>query len=168
MDRQDLWEDTLVIFTSDHGHMLGEHGVTGKNRYHAWNEMSRIPLFIHLPGGRNAGERAEGVTQNIDLFPTILEYFSREKEERMERAQRRKEQDKKNLAGRTFIPPDWSMPVQGRSLWPLLNREKEKIRDYAIYGWFGKPVNITDGEYTNFRVAANDKNAPLYLYAADV
>lgn len=166
MDRQNLWEDTLVIFTSDHGHMLGEHGVTGKNRYHAWNEMSRIPLFVHLPGDENAGERVAGVTQNIDIFPTILEYFSREKEERRERAEKRREQDKKELAGRMFIPPGWSMPVQGRSLWPLLKKEKEKIRDYAIYGWYGMPVNITDGEYTYFRAAANDRNAPLYLYAA--
>ncbi len=73
MDAQNLWEDTMVIFTSDHGHMLGEHCETGKNRFHAWNEMSRIPLFVHLPGDRNAGMHVRAVTQNIDIMPTLLE-----------------------------------------------------------------------------------------------
>lgn len=167
MDRQNLWKDTLVIFTSDHGHMLGEHGVTGKNRYHAWNEMSHIPLFVHLPGDENAGERVSAVTQNIDLFPTILEYFSREKEERIERVRKQREQKEHHMAGKMFIPPDWEMPVHGKSLWPLLKKEQEKIREYAIYGWFGKPVNITDGVYTYFR-AANMRNTPLYLYASSL
>lgn len=138
-DRQDMWEDTLILFTSDHGHMLGEHGVTGKNRYHAWNEMSRIPLFIHLPGGKFAGEHRDGITQNIDLFPTIWEAF----------------------AGQKIV--ELPAQIHGKSLWPMLKKEAEKTRDYAIYGWFGKPVNITDGIYTYFRAACKD-NAPLYAY----
>ncbi|MDL2232440.1 sulfatase-like hydrolase/transferase [Ruminococcaceae bacterium OttesenSCG-928-L11] len=140
MDRQNLWEDTMVIFTSDHGHMLGEHGVTGKNQFHAWNEMSHIPLFVHLPGGKGAGTRCNAVTQNVDLCPTMLDYY-----------------------GVTEYPP--VMPkLHGKSWKPLLDGETEKVRDYAIYGWHGKPVNITDGQYTYFRAAKDDSNAPLYSY----
>ena len=138
-DRQNLWEDTLIIFTSDHGHMLGEHGVTGKNRYHTWNEMSRIPLFIHVPGGLGDGGRRECVTQNIDLFPTILE-----------------------AAGRTDFS-GLERQLHGKSFWKVLRGEAEKVRDYGIYGWFGKPVNITDGTYTYFRAACRE-NRPLYAY----
>lgn len=140
MDRQNLWEDTLVIFTSDHGHMLGEHGVTGKNLFHAWNEMAQIPLFIHLPGGKRAGERVAAVTQNIDLMPTLLEYY-----------------------GAGEFPVDMP-PLHGRSLMPVIENRQEKVRDYALYGWFGKPVNITDGRYTYFRAAKDPSNAPLYAY----
>lgn len=142
MDRQNLWEDTLVVFTSDHGHMLGEHHRTGKNFFHAWNEMAQIPLFIHLPGDELAGRRISAVTQNIDLFPTILQWFGADDE----------------LAQ---IP----YPVHGRTLLPLLKGEVEKVRDYAIYGWFGQPVNITDGHLTYFR-AAVPENAPLYFYGS--
>lgn len=139
MDRQELWEDTLVIFTSDHGHMLGEHGRTGKNQFHAWNEMAQIPLFIHLPGDQAAGERFTCVTQNIDLFPTVLEWFGVEN-------------------GAPY-------PVHGRSLLPVLKGEAGRVRDYAIYGWYGQPVNITDGHFTYFR-AANRENRPLYWYGS--
>ena len=142
MDRQNLWEDTLVVFTSDHGHMLGEHRRTGKNVFHAWNEMAQIPLFIHLPGDKRAGERVDAVTQNIDLFPTLLAWHGAEKE-------------------RAGIP----YPIHGRDLLPLLRGETEKVRDCALYGWFGQPVNITDGHYTYFRAAVPD-NAPLYWYGS--
>lgn len=139
-DRQNLWEDTLVIFTSDHGHMLGEHGVTGKNLFHAWNEMSHIPLLVHMPGDRGAGTRCGALTQNIDLMPTLLEYY-----------------------GIGQLPAEIP-PVHGKSWIPLLNGETEKVRDYAIYGWFGMPVNITDGQYTYFRAAKDADNTPLYAY----
>lgn len=141
MDRQNLWEDTLVIFTSDHGHMLGEHHRTGKNQFHAWNEMAQIPLFIHRPGEKG-GDRVAAVTQNIDLFPTILDWF-----------------------GADDYKQPGANPVHGKSLLPLLDKSADKVRDYAIYGWYGQPVNITDGHYTYFR-AANEDNAPLYLYAS--
>lgn len=139
MDRQKLWKDTMVIFTSDHGHMLGEHGRTGKNLFHAWNEMAQIPLFIHLPGDRAAGERFGAVTQNIDLFPTILDQFG--------------------------VEDRPAYPVHGRSLLPVLKGEAGRVRDYGIYGWYGQPVNITDGHFTYFCAAEKD-NGPLYWYGS--
>lgn len=142
MDRQNLWEDTMVIFTSDHGHMLGEHNRTGKNDFHAWNEMAEIPLFIHLPGDKAAGQRFACLTQNIDLFPTILDWF-----------------------GEKSYLDEGMYPIHGKSLLPVLGGETDQVRQYALYGWFGKPVNITDGHYTYFR-AANEDNKPLYWYGS--
>ncbi|MGI6578458.1 MAG: sulfatase [Eubacteriales bacterium] len=140
VDRQNLWDDTLIILTSDHGHMLGEHGLTGKNLFHAWNEMSHIPLLIHQPGGKQSGVRSDALTQNIDIASTLLEYF--------------------NVPGGVESMPD----VHGKSWTPLFDDPGASIRDYALYGWFGKPVNITDGRYTYFRAAKDDLNSPLYMY----
>jgi len=67
-----LYDDTLIILTTDHGHMLGEHGYTGKNFMHAYNELAHIPLMIHFPGSEGASSRVSALTQNIDLMPTIL------------------------------------------------------------------------------------------------
>ena len=75
IDRQNGWDDTLIILTTDHGLMTGEHGMVNKNHCHAWNELSHIPMFVHLPGDKNAGETRVQLTQNIDLFPTLLEYY---------------------------------------------------------------------------------------------
>lgn len=69
-----LYEDTLIILTTDHGHLLGEHGYTGKNFMHAYNELAHIPLMIRSPGGERAGTRIPDLTQNIDLMPTVLSH----------------------------------------------------------------------------------------------
>jgi arylsulfatase A-like enzyme len=65
------WDDTLVIFTSDHGEMLGDHGLLGKGGFHA--QSQHIPLIIRMPGGK-AGE-VSGFTSAADVFPTLLDLW---------------------------------------------------------------------------------------------
>lgn len=68
----DLYDDTVVFVTSDHGEEFGEHGSTrhGKTLY---QELLHIPGILKLPGSRHAGERIEAVASNVDLPPTLLE-----------------------------------------------------------------------------------------------
>jgi arylsulfatase A-like enzyme len=141
MDRNHLWEDTLVIFTTDHGYILGEHGFMAKNYMPAYNEIFNIPLMVHLPGSEHAGKRINTLTQNIDLLPTLLSYFN---------------------IDRTSC----KNKIHGLSWEPLLSGVKEQIRDYVIYGYFAKNVNITDGCYSYFRAATDSGNNPIYLYTA--
>ena len=75
LERQGIFDETLIILTTDHGHLIGEHGCTGKNRWHAWNELCNLPLVAKLPGNRNAGQRRAQLSQNIDVMPTLLDYF---------------------------------------------------------------------------------------------
>ncbi len=140
MKRLNVFEDTLIILTTDHGHLLGEHGFTGKNIMPAYDELSHIPLLVHLPGGRLAGERVSHLTQNIDLLPTLCDYFGAETPE----------------------------GVHGYSWMPFLEggTEVEFPRQAAIYGWFGQSVNITTGKHSYFRAPAGDHNGPLYAYSA--
>lgn len=138
LDENNMWEDTLIIFTTDHGHMLGEHGFTGKNVMPFYNECAHIPLMIHLPGDKKAGERIGALTQNIDIYPTVLDHFT--------------------------VPVNHS--IHGMSWMSLLEGNKEYLRDSVIYGVFGSNVNITDGTHTYFRAHANKDNKPLYAYTA--
>ena len=69
-----MYDDTMIILTTDHGHMLGEHGFTGKNYMHAYNEVAHIPLMVRLPNGMQHNTRSSSLTQNIDLMPTILQH----------------------------------------------------------------------------------------------
>ena len=133
----DLYDDTLILLTTDHGHLLGEHDYTGKNIMHAYNELTNIPLFVKLPDGAGAGTTADFITQNIDMMPTLLDFF------------------------RVETPPS----VQGVSLFRQM-RDPAARRDCALYGWFGRAVNLYDGRYTYLRAPASTDNTPLYLYCS--
>jgi arylsulfatase A-like enzyme len=68
-----LYESLLIVFTSDRGLALGEHGVVGRTGLH--EVFLHLPLLLRLPGGAEAGARVAGLTQPVDLFPTLLEAF---------------------------------------------------------------------------------------------
>lgn len=74
LDELGLTENTMVIFTSDHGEMLGAHGMREKNVF--YEESSHIPLLIRFPGEIEAGTTVNGYVSLIDLFPTILDYLN--------------------------------------------------------------------------------------------
>jgi arylsulfatase A-like enzyme len=72
------YDDTLIVFTSDHGEQLGDHHLLGKLGY--FDEAFRVPLVIHDPsvsanGGR--GKIVDRFTESIDIMPTILEWLGR-------------------------------------------------------------------------------------------
>lgn len=73
-----LAENTLVIFTSDHGEMLGSHGMREKNVF--YDESSHIPLIMRFPGAIKENVQVEGYVSLIDLFPSILDYLGMEEQ----------------------------------------------------------------------------------------
>jgi arylsulfatase A-like enzyme len=77
MDEAGLWDDTLVIFTSDHGEQLGDHHLLGKLGYH--DQSFRIPLVIRDPDAPDqAGRIEEAFTESVDLMPTMLDWLGAE------------------------------------------------------------------------------------------
>ena len=48
-DAHDLWKDTALVVTTDHGFLLGEHDFWAKNRMNLYEEIVHIPLFVHDP-----------------------------------------------------------------------------------------------------------------------
>ncbi len=63
-------DDTIVVFTSDHGDMMGDHGVIGKGAMH-YGGCTRVPMVISRPGDR--GARSGSLASSIDLPSTLLE-----------------------------------------------------------------------------------------------
>ncbi len=96
-------ENTVVIFTSDHGEMLGDHGIYLKGPYF-YEPAIRVPLILRWPKGYRAGLKLDALVEMTDLAPTLLE-----------------------AAG---IPPTPGM--QGRSLGALLRGERTEHRN-SIY-----------------------------------
>jgi arylsulfatase A-like enzyme len=67
-----MLDDTLLVVTSDHGHQLGEHGITGKVSWGMWYELMDVPLLVRLPDGAGAGTRVDAFAQHHDIAPTVL------------------------------------------------------------------------------------------------
>jgi arylsulfatase A-like enzyme len=135
MDRRTLWENTVVIFTSDHGTFNGDHGRMGKLQTHEFDSVGHIPLIISHPY-YTGGETRDQLVQLVDLYPTILEVFKK-------------------------AVPD---KIHGVSLIPILADHGLGTRDYAISGQFGKSVSITDGTWV-LHQSPEKGNKPLYWYS---
>lgn len=89
-----MLDETLVIVTSDHGHQLGEHGLTGKVSSGLYAELTDVPLLVRHPDRARAGQVCAAFAQNHDLAPTIL-----------------------GLLG--IAPP---LPMEGQDLWQVVER----------------------------------------------
>ncbi len=134
MDKLNLWEDTMLIVNTDHGFLLSEHGWWGKMTMPDYNEVCHTPLYIWDPRSRICGEHRSSLVQTIDLAPTILDFFG------------------------VDIPAD----MMGKPLSGVIAHD-EAVRKYALFGYHGCPIDITDGRYVYMRAVA-DLSAPVYEY----
>lgn len=66
-------DDTLVIFTADHGDMAGGHGMVWKSTSAFYDELVRVPRLMRLPGRMPAGLVSDAVTSHVDIMPTVGE-----------------------------------------------------------------------------------------------
>ena len=135
MDAYDLWKDTMLIVCTDHGFLLGEHGWWGKSAMPLYDEIAHTPLFIYDPRTPELqGVRRRSLVQMIDLAPTLLDFFS------------------------VPIPKDMlGQPLKG------IIRDDTPIREYAVFGYHGSQINVTDGRYT-YMHSAEHPELPAYDY----
>lgn len=105
--KQGLDQNTIVIYTSDQGFYLGEHGWFDKR--FMYEESFRTPLIIRWPGVTDAGRKSASLVQNIDMAETLLD-----------------------MAGLS-IPSD----MQGRSMVPVLNgKQRGNLHDGLYYHFY--------------------------------
>ena len=111
LERKGILNDTVVVFTSDHGYFYGEHGLNEERRL-AYEETIRIPLVIRYPPLAIAGSTPPEMALSIDIAPTLLE-----------------------VAG---LQP--GAGVQGRSLVPVLKNEAREWRASFLIEYFTDTV----------------------------
>lgn len=104
-------DNTLIIFTSDNGYLLGEHGRFNDKRL-AYDESIRVPFIVRFPPLATPGTTIDALTLNVDVAPTLLD-----------------------IAG---VEP--LTPIEGRSLVPLLHDSKAEWRTSVLLEYFLEKV----------------------------
>lgn len=135
MDKYDMWKDTMLIVNTDHGFLLGEHGWWGKTAMPIYQEIAHTPLFIYDPRRKEAvNVQRNSIVQTVDLAPTLLEFFGQD------------------------IPKD----MEGRPLGQVMDDDMP-IRKYAVFGYHGSQIDVTDGRYV-YMYSAKNPEMPVYEY----
>lgn len=114
-----LWENSMIIILSDHGCPIGEHGIIKKVRPWPYEELARIPLLIKHPE-INGGKKIDVFVETVDIMPTILDAFN----------------------------VKYDGLIDGENLIPILKEEKEKVREFAISGFYERSWSLRDEKYT--------------------
>jgi choline-sulfatase len=130
-----LYDQSTIILTGDHGEGLGDHGETGHGLL-AYEEALRIPLIIKPAAGEGAGRRIDAVVEHIDIVPTILDLAKAPLHDR--------------LSGRSLTPL-----LEGRSEFPDRIVYSESLFGAYRFGW--SPVRtVTDGRYRLVRAERDE------------
>src|SRR5262249_26373441 len=67
-------QNTIVVFTSDHGEMMGAHNIYAKSVF--YEEAVRVPLLLHVPWRQSRTEWIDRPVSHIDMVPTLLELMN--------------------------------------------------------------------------------------------
>jgi arylsulfatase A-like enzyme len=130
LDRQDLWRDTVVVFTSDHGEMNGAHRMTQKGAI-PFQEASVVNMTVVTPGGPS-GVHSDAVGSHLDLATTFLSWAGLEEGEIRERYPALRGRDLRPV----FETPARAVPPRGSTSAP---------GDGALVSWDG--LNMLDPEW---------------------
>ncbi len=65
------WDDTIIVFTSDHGYHLGDHFLWGKVTL--FDIGAKVPFIVRVPGLTKGGSRSEAMVELVDIYPTLAE-----------------------------------------------------------------------------------------------
>jgi uncharacterized sulfatase len=122
LDELGLAENTLVVFTTDHGHFIGQHGLIAKGAFH-YEDMIKLPFIVRYPGKVPAGKRCDALQTLVDLPTTFL-----------------------SMAGIDI--PRLMTGVDQSAVW---FGEKEKARDHIIVENRHEPTTIHVKTYVNER-----------------
>ena len=112
LEASGVWDDTVVVFTSDHGDMCGSHGLRSKGPF-VYEEIMRVPLYMRVPGTTRPGTATDALATHVDLAATIC-----------------------SLAGvdpAGVADADGRASLQGVDLMPVVDGSRPSVRDHVLF-----------------------------------
>ena len=122
LDQLGLADNTLVVFTSDHGHYFGQHGLIAKGAFH-YDDGIRVPMIARLLGRIPAGHVSHSLQTLVDYAPTLLDYCG-------------------------LDAPDDMTGISQRTVW---NGDESQARDHVIVENRHQPTTLHLKTYINER-----------------
>jgi len=136
LDRLELWKNTIVVFVSDHGYHLGEHGLWHKLTL--FEEATRVPLIVYAPGTKGAGQSCAQLVELIDLYPTLAALSGLAIPEGLDGADLRP----------LFNDP--SQPVKGAAYSTVARADDPQANHAKIMSFLGHSVRTDRWRYTEW------------------
>lgn len=173
LDRKGLTENTLILFVSDHGEMMGDHGLNSKMKM--YEGSAHIPLIMRLPEKIPAGTKVNTPVSHHDIFATILDYTGMKIPENDGRSLR-------NLIDGKADPVDYAVSVWGqinnggpfmvrKGDWKMIvylqmSDKKQKTVSNALYNLKSDPLEMnnligSNPEMLKYEKVANDLKSKL-------
>ena len=116
------YDDSAILLVADHGHPLADHGKFLKGTDRMFSELLKVPFFLRLPGGRNAGRRTKALAGFHDVLPTLFD-----------------------LAGLGNLTHD----MHGSSLADVVEGDADEARESVITGYHqGADRCVRDGKWS--------------------
>ena len=118
LDKANIKEETIIIYTSDHGDFVGNHGMVEKAAagHNIYEDILNIPLMIRIPGKTNNGKHTAELVTLVDIIPTLVDVLG-------------------------LKIPNLNYTLEGASLKALLLKQKSLNRDYIVSeSWFQTTV----------------------------
>ncbi len=109
LDEAGIAEETIVIYTSDHGDFVGNHGMVEKSALgqNVYEDILNIPLIIRYPGNKQKGKRTAELVSLVDVYPTLVELLG-------------------------LKMPKLKYPIQGQSFAETLTKGKSMNRTFFV------------------------------------
>jgi arylsulfatase A-like enzyme len=120
LDEAGIADETIVIYTSDHGDFVGNHGMVEKAALgqNVYEDILNIPLIIRYPGNKHKGKRNAELVSLVDIYPTLVELLS-------------------------LKMPQLKYPIQGQSFAATLTKGKPMKREYFVSESWSQATIIT-------------------------
>ncbi|MCZ6674658.1 MAG: sulfatase-like hydrolase/transferase, partial [Verrucomicrobia bacterium] len=169
-------DNTIIVYTSDHGEMMGDHGLMGKSVF--YEESTRVPLTIRVPWLSREQKNIKGLFSQVDLLPTLLDLMGADTPSTVEGESKATQMNDDSDMGAKFVVIEWNSPAYpdevGRSLvsedgWKLnqygsdnpelfnLNKDPGELHNLALDRGFRDRLNDLKKELAAWQQRTGDK-----------
>lgn len=142
LEQDGITDDTIVIFTSDHGDFMGEFGMVRKSMF-MYDALLHVPLIWYAPGKIKSGHQSDVIAQGVDLYPTLVD----------------------------MIEQKSSYHLPGRSLLPFLRGKPETNPDHVVFaaaGYSDLPVDYFQSPEPPYYDPPSDQHKPFHTRILDL